>query len=84
MILSKKSIKVIVLLLKIATVILFTILLLKADWETCIPVFSKLSLLNILLCFLLFYAGYFVKISRWRNILKGYEIHENYFTLFKV
>ena len=84
MILSKKSIKVIVLLLKIATVILFTILLLKADWETCIPVFNELSLLNILLCFLLFYTGYFVKITRWRNILKGYEIHENYFTLFKV
>ena len=72
------------LLLKIATVILFTNLLLKADWGKCIPVFSKLSLLNILLCFLLFYTGYFVKITRWKNILKGYDIHENYFVLFKV
>ena len=84
MTLSKKSIKIIVLLLKFATVILFTILLLNADWKTCIPVFSKLSLLNILLCFLLFYSGYFVKIIRWKNILKGYDIQENYFTLFKV
>ena len=84
MTLRKKSIKIIVLLLKIATVILFTVLILKANWKTCIPVFGKLSLFHLSFCFLLFYTGYFIKILRWKNILKGYDIHENYFTLFKV
>lgn len=84
MTLRKKSIKIIVLLLKIATVILFTVLLLKANWKTCIPVFGKLSLFHLSFCLLLFYTGYFIKILRWKNILKGYDIHENYFILFKV
>lgn len=82
--LRKKSIKIIALLLKIASVILFTLLLLNADWETCIPVFGKLSLIHLFFCFLLFYIGYFVKVTRWKNILEGYDIHESYFTLFKV
>ena len=84
MILRKKSIKIIVLILKIASIILFTLLIIKADWETCIPIFGKLSLVHLFFCFLLFYTGYFLKITRWKNILKGYNIHEGYFTLFKV
>ncbi len=72
------------LLFKLASIILFAYLIIKADWNTCIPVFGQLSFINLFFCFLLFYTGYFLKIVRWKNILKGYNINENYFTLFKV